>query len=148
MPGATGANGQNGTNGSNGETGAPGPPGEAGPQGAPGITTGFPTGSVIAFAGSATALPTGWALCDGSAVSRTSATYAGLFAVIGTVHGSGDGTTTYNLPDYRGRFLRGTDRGAGHDPDADQRTAPTTGASTHFSSRIRSLHSTPTHARA
>lgn len=46
-----------------------------------------------------------WLLCDGQAVSRT--TYAELFALIGTNFGSGDGTTTFNVPDYRGKFLRG-----------------------------------------
>jgi len=46
--------------------------------------------------------PTGWLLCNGSAISRT--TYATLFAVIGTTFGSGDGSTTFNLPDYRDRM--------------------------------------------
>ena len=46
-----------------------------------------------------------WLLCDGQAVSRT--TYAELFELIGTKFGSGDGTTTFNVPDYRGKFLRG-----------------------------------------
>jgi microcystin-dependent protein len=58
-------------------------------------------------------------------VSRT--TYANLFAAIGTAHGSGDGVTTFTLPDYRGRFLRGVDEGAGRDPDAPSRTAPSPG---------------------
>jgi len=58
----------------------------------------------------------GWLYCDGSIVSRT--TYADLFAVIGTLHGSGDGVSTFNLPDYRGYFLRGVDDGANRDPDA------------------------------
>jgi microcystin-dependent protein len=48
---------------------------------------------------------TGWLLCDGSQVSRV--TYAALFAVIGTTHGAGDGSTTFNLPDGRGRFFLG-----------------------------------------
>jgi phage-related tail fiber protein len=65
--------------------------------------------------------PPGWLLCDGSAVSRTS--YATLFAVMGTAYGAGDGATTFNLPDFRGRFLRGTDNGAGNDPDRTNRTA-------------------------
>ena len=52
------------------------------------------------FAG-ATA-PTGWLLCNGAAISRT--TYARLFAVIGTTYGAGDGSTTFNLPDFRDRF--------------------------------------------
>jgi len=46
--------------------------------------------------------PTGYLLCDGTAVSRT--TYAALFAIIGTTFGTGDTTTTFNLPDYRGRM--------------------------------------------
>jgi microcystin-dependent protein len=59
---------------------------------------------VIDFAG-ATA-PTGFLACDGSAVSRT--TYADLFTAIGTTWGTGDGSTTFNLPDLRGAFVRGT----------------------------------------
>jgi microcystin-dependent protein len=55
----------------------------------------------------ASTAPTGWLLCDGSAVSRT--TYAALFAVISTTWGSGDGSTTFNVPDLRGQFLRGFD---------------------------------------
>ncbi|WP_290509667.1 phage tail protein [Alcanivorax sp.] len=65
-------------------------------------------------------LPRGWLVCDGSAVSRT--TYAELFARYGTIYGNGDGSTTFNLPDYRGEFLRGWDNGAGIDPDAATRT--------------------------
>lgn len=53
-----------------------------------------PTGSIKPFAG--TTIPNGYLLCDGSAVSRT--TYAALFAVIGTTYGSGDGSTTFNVP--------------------------------------------------
>lgn len=49
--------------------------------------------------------PTGWLICDGSAVSRT--TYADLFAVLGTTYGVGDGSTTFNLPDLRQRFPLG-----------------------------------------
>jgi len=61
------------------------------------------TGTVVDFAGSTA--PTGWLLCDGSEVSRT--TYAALFAVIGTTYGSGDGSTTFNLPDARGKATVG-----------------------------------------
>jgi microcystin-dependent protein len=57
--------------------------------------------------------PTGYLECDGSAVSRT--TYAALFSAIGTTFGSGDGSTTFNLPDIRGQFVRGWDDGAGID---------------------------------
>lgn len=57
--------------------------------------------------------PTGWLKCDGSAVSRT--TYNGLFSIIGTTFGNGDGSTTFNLPDLRGEFIRGWDNGRGID---------------------------------
>ena len=66
-------------------------------------------------------LPPGFLHCDGSAINRT--TFAALFAVIGTMYGAGDGSTTFNLPDFRGMFLRGWDHGAGIDPDAASRTA-------------------------
>jgi microcystin-dependent protein len=59
-----------------------------------------PTGGMMMW-GTATA-PTGYLLCDGSAVSRT--TYSALFAVLGTAYGSGDGSTTFNVPDFRDRF--------------------------------------------
>lgn len=65
----------------------------------------FPTGSVIDFAGSSN--PTGWLLCFGQAVSRT--TYSDLFALISTTYGVGDGSTTFNLPDLRGRTIAGKD---------------------------------------
>jgi microcystin-dependent protein len=61
------------------------------------------TGMVISFASSAA--PSGFLSCDGSAVSRT--TYADLYTAIGDTWGSGDGSTTFNLPDLRGGFLRG-----------------------------------------
>ncbi|HPI23467.1 MAG TPA: phage tail protein [Spirochaetota bacterium] len=67
------------------------------------INTLIPAGTVMAYAGST--VPAGYLVCNGSAVSRT--TYADLFAAIGTMYGSGDGSTTFNLPDYRGMFLRG-----------------------------------------
>ena len=63
----------------------------------------IPPASVLPYAGGSA--PEGWLLCDGSAINRT--TYAALFAAIGTSHGSGDGSTTFNLPDYRWTFLRG-----------------------------------------
>ena len=64
--------------------------------------------------------PAGYLAAEGQAVSRT--TYATLFALVGTIYGPGDGSTTFNLPDYRGYFLRGHDNGAGRDPDASTRT--------------------------
>lgn len=69
------------------------------------ITARFPVASVIPYAG-ATA-PTGWLLADGAAVSR--ATYSDLFAVIGTTYGVGDGSTTFNVPNLKGRIPVGQD---------------------------------------
>lgn len=77
-----------------------------------GANTGVPVGVIQAFGG-ATA-PAGYLICDGRAVSRT--TYANLYAAIGDAFGEGDGVNTFNLPDLRGRFLRGVDDGAGRDP--------------------------------
>lgn len=62
-----------------------------------------PIGTILPYGG--TEAPKGWMLCQGQAVSRTD--YADLFAVIGTSFGTGDGSTTFNLPDLRGEFLRG-----------------------------------------
>lgn len=62
------------------------------------------TGMIGAFANNS--VPSGWLACDGSAVSRS--TYASLFGVIGTTWGTGDGSSTFNLPDLEGAFLRGT----------------------------------------
>lgn len=80
---------------------------DAAGTGAPSFTYGFTgsmvSGMVAAFA--RTTAPTGWLSCDGSAVSRT--TYATLFAAIGTTYGAGNGSTTFNLPDCRGVFMRG-----------------------------------------
>ncbi len=72
---------------------------------------GVPAGCVMPYAG-ATA-PDGWLLCHGQAVSRT--TYADLFAAIGTAHGPGDGSTSFNLPDLRGRVAAGRDDMGGTD---------------------------------
>jgi microcystin-dependent protein len=58
--------------------------------------------------------PAGWLKCNGQAVSRT--TYAELFAILGTTYGAGNGSTTFNVPDYRGEFPRGLDEGRGADP--------------------------------
>ena len=68
----------------------------------------IPSGTVNVFAGSTP--PTGWIECDGSAISRTGV-YANLFSVIGILYGSGDGISTFNIPDLRGEFIRGWDHG-------------------------------------
>jgi microcystin-dependent protein len=84
----------------------------------------LPAGALAMFAGAAA--PAGWLLCDGAAVSRT--TFADLFAAIGTTWGAGDGTTTFGLPDLRGRSAIG----AGTGPSLSARTlAATGGAETH-----------------
>jgi len=70
-----------------------------------------PAGTVISFSG-ATA-PTGYLQCNGSAISRT--TYANLFSAISTLYGAGNGTTTFNIPELRGEFIRGLDSGRGVD---------------------------------
>lgn len=97
------------------------------------MSWGSVSGTIVAAPGTVLTLaaatcPTGTLLADGSAISRT--TYSDLFASIGTTHGSGDGTTTFNLPDYRGRFLRGVDGTANRDPDKASRTAMATGGNT------------------
>jgi len=68
-----------------------------------GAVTAFPTQTA----------PSGWLECNGAALSRTA--YANLFAIIGTTFGEGDGSTTFNLPDLRGEFIRGLDNGRGVD---------------------------------
>lgn len=67
----------------------------------------IPTGMIVPFTG--TAIPAGYLVANGQAVSRT--LYADLFAVIGTTYGSGDGSTTFNVPDYINRFIRYGDVG-------------------------------------
>lgn len=85
-----------------------------------------PSGTVLPFAGASA--PAGWLICDGSAISRT--TYPNLFAAISIAHGSGDGSTTFNIPDLRGRFMRGVDGTAGRDPDKTGRLAAASGGNT------------------
>jgi microcystin-dependent protein len=60
-----------------------------------------------------TTVPSGYLKCNGAAVSRT--TYADLFAIVGTAHGAGDGSSTFNVPDLRGEFVRGWDDSRGVD---------------------------------
>ena len=67
------------------------------------------TGSIVMWAAAAGSPPSGWLTCDGSAVSRS--TYATLFALISTTFGSGDGSTTFNLPDFRGNVPVGYKNG-------------------------------------
>lgn len=84
----------------------------------------IPVGAIIDHAGSSA--PAGWAICDGSAVSRS--TYSALFTAIGTTYGVGDGSTTFNLPDCRGRASIGAGTGSGL---SARSLAATGGAETH-----------------
>lgn len=78
----------------------------------------IPPGTVIAYAGDS--VPSGWLKCDGTAISRDD--HSRLFQVVNTAHGIGNGSSTFNLPDYRGRFLRCIDGNTGRDPDVLSRT--------------------------
>jgi microcystin-dependent protein len=111
IPGATGGTGPAGAKGDKGDPCLPSDPacvgpkgdkGDTGDQGPPGTAGGSaPVGTVVSYAGSAA--PQGWLVADGSAVSRTA--YSELFAAIGTTYGAGDGSTTFTLPDLRGRVV-------------------------------------------
>lgn len=76
-----------------------------------------PAGTIVAYGGDNP--PAGWFMCAGGTVSRS--TYSTLYSVIGNRFGHGDGSTTFHLPDLRGRFLRGRDAGAGRDDDRGSR---------------------------
>lgn len=87
------------------------------------VPAGSPAGSITGFAGAAA--PSGWVLCNGAAINRT--TYATLFAVIGEIYGVGDGSTTFNVPNLKGKTPVGLDA-AQAEFDA---LAETGGAKTH-----------------
>ena len=73
-------------------------------SGRPDLSALIPPGTIIHYAGRT--VPSGWLICNGANVSRTD--YAALFAAIGTIYGTGDGVTTFGLPNMGGRFLEGT----------------------------------------
>jgi microcystin-dependent protein len=79
-----------------------------------------PIGSVIAYAGAIE--PEGWLFCDGRSLDKNDQRYKALFDAIGVAHG-GDANPTFQIPDYRGRFLRGVSGASGRDPDVNQREA-------------------------
>lgn len=93
-----------------------------------------PTGVISAFAGNAA--PIGYLLCDGSAVSRT--TYSTLYTLIGTTYGTGNGSTTFNVPDLRSRTIVGVGQGSG----LTNRTLATTGG---IESKILAISEMPSH---
>ena len=77
-----------------------------------------PSGAIMAWP--VESAPSGFILCHGQAISRS--TYSDLFSLIGVMYGAGDGSANFNLPDYRGQFLRGRANGSTNDPDRDGRT--------------------------
>jgi len=77
----------------------------------PAVPQTAPTGSIIMWP--TTTPPTGYIECNGSAISRSS--FSALFTVLGTSYGAGNGSTTFNLPDLRGEFIRGWDNSKGVD---------------------------------
>jgi microcystin-dependent protein len=96
---------------------------------------GVPPGTVMAYAGpidESNDPPPGWLLCDGQGLRKTE--FPEIFGAIGVVHGNGtklcsQGDCDFNVPDYRGRFLRGVARGEDRDPDRSGRIAPAPGGS-------------------
>jgi microcystin-dependent protein len=99
--GDTGATGATGSQGPAGAAGATGPQGPAGPAG---VDATSPIGTIVMYASAL--VPNGWLLCNGQTAGRGGAT-ANLFALIGTTFGSGDGSTTFNVPDLRSRVPLG-----------------------------------------
>jgi len=92
-----------------------------------------PIGSITAY--TLAISPPGWLICDGTAVSRS--TYASLFAVIGTTFGIGNNSTTFNLPNYQGAFLRGTGtNGSYSGPALNTSQAHATQTHTHTASSV------------
>lgn len=69
----------------------------------------IPSGAILPYGGASA--PSGFVLCDGSAISRTA--YAALFAILGTAYGAGNGSTTFNVPDLKGRSPLGSGAGSG-----------------------------------
>lgn len=80
--------------------------------------SGIPFGTILAFAGDKPEEIAGWALCDGTQISKVD--YPNLFSVIGTAWG-GSGTPFFNLPDLRGMFLRGVSGDTDRDPEKEDR---------------------------
>ena len=122
-----------------GRDGGPGLCGLSGLSGLVPVEDDVITGTILAYG--AAAVPGGYLPCDGAAVSRT--TYAALFATIGVGWGVGDGSTTFNVPDLRGRAVIGSGTGAGLSP---RTLADPGGVETHVLTLAESpahTHSTP-----
>ena len=98
-----------------------------------------PIGSIQMWAGGSGDVPTGWSLCDGSAISRT--TYSSLFTLLSTTFGAGNGTTTFNIPDMRDRFVVG----AGSSYSRNAYGGNSSNNISHTHSVSSHTHSTPAH---
>ncbi len=84
----------------------------------------FPVGAIVAVPGKTAPPSNRWLLCDGASLpTASSGQYAQLYAAIGATNGGSSDGKTFNIPDYHGCFLRGTDHGQGRDTDAATRTA-------------------------
>ena len=103
----------------------------------------LPTGSIHLYGGQYDNIPSGWLLCDGTAISRT--TYEKLYDIVGTQFGVGDGSSTFNLPDLRAKFPRGAtnaaNAGATGGEDAHTLTSAETGLPAHNHNITDSGHS-------
>lgn len=99
--------------------------------------TGLPSGVILPMARSA--LPTGYLWCDGSYISRT--VYASLYAAIGTIYGPGDGATTFNLPDLRGRAIVGAGQATGYPNPTNFHLGGKGGEEAHY----LTVHEMPSH---
>ena len=107
-----------------------------------GSLSGLPAGIYLPYGG--TSVPAGWQLCDGTAVSRT--TFDDLFAAIGTTFGTGDGSTTFNLPDIRGRGAVGLDNMGGASADViTDAAADTEGGTFGAETHVLSISEMPAH---
>ncbi|MDE1991675.1 MAG: tail fiber protein [Rhizobiaceae bacterium] len=139
--GAQNANGQKLKN-----LAAPSDPGDAVPLSF--LQTYFPSGAILDYAG--TTAPSGWLFAGGQAVSRS--TYAALFGVLGTRFGGGDGSTTFNLPDLRGRVTAGKDdmngTAAGRLTSAGGVAGTTLGASGGAQTQTLTVAQMPNHGHA
>jgi microcystin-dependent protein len=106
------------------------------------IQNNTPVGTIIAHGGDSA--PSGFLLCDGSPISRTA--YPNLFQSISTNWGWGDNSTTFNVPDLRGTFLRGVDRGRGFDPESSSRFQYFNGGNTGDQVGSNQLHALASHS--
>ena len=112
----------------------------------------LPPGTLLDFAGDAA--PDGFLLCNGQSISRTD--YAGLFAAIGTTWGTGDGSTTFNVPDLRRRVtigsggtqVAGPETGVGDTGGAEQLTLTTDQLPSHSHSQSSHTHSIGSHTHS